>query len=80
MTIDDVAGAQSLGIDPLKLDTLLARCRKDVDSGLLPSCQVALARDGAGAATSADSTVIVRSSSLAGSGAAFGPASKAAAA
>src|SRR5438445_535106 len=46
MTITDVAGAQALGIDPEKLDILLTRCRKDVDDGLLPSCQVALARDG----------------------------------
>src|SRR5437899_7632213 len=46
MTITEVAGAQALGIDPEKLDVLLTRCRKDVDGGLLPSCQVALARDG----------------------------------
>jgi CubicO group peptidase (beta-lactamase class C family) len=28
------------------VDDLLARCRRDVEQGILPSCQVALARDG----------------------------------
>jgi CubicO group peptidase (beta-lactamase class C family) len=35
-----------LGIDPAAVDVLLARARRDVDSGLLPSCQIALARTG----------------------------------
>lgn len=33
-------------IDHIALDGLLARARKEVDDGLLPSCQLALARDG----------------------------------
>lgn len=33
-------------LDLGKLDALRARARKDVDAGLLPSCQFALARDG----------------------------------
>ncbi len=34
------------GIDQAKVDELLARARREVDDGLLPSCQVALAKDG----------------------------------
>jgi CubicO group peptidase (beta-lactamase class C family) len=34
------------GIDQRALDALLARARRDVDDGLLPSCQVAVARHG----------------------------------
>jgi CubicO group peptidase (beta-lactamase class C family) len=33
-------------IDPSAVDSLLARCARDVDEGLLPSCQVALGIDG----------------------------------
>jgi CubicO group peptidase (beta-lactamase class C family) len=33
-------------IDKRKVDDLLARVRRDVDNGLLPSCQVALGHDG----------------------------------
>ena len=33
-------------IDKSKVDALLARARREVDDGLLPSCQVALALDG----------------------------------
>ncbi len=33
-------------IDPSALDALLARARREVDDGLLPSCQVAVARHG----------------------------------
>ncbi|HEY8546713.1 MAG TPA: serine hydrolase domain-containing protein [Acidimicrobiales bacterium] len=36
----------SLGIDPAKLDELRARVRREVDEGLLPACQWALARHG----------------------------------
>jgi CubicO group peptidase (beta-lactamase class C family) len=36
----------SAGIDPVKLDLLLRRARHEVESGRLPSCQVALARHG----------------------------------
>jgi CubicO group peptidase (beta-lactamase class C family) len=34
------------GVDTQKVDALLARARREVDEGLLPSCQVALAKDG----------------------------------
>jgi CubicO group peptidase (beta-lactamase class C family) len=43
LTVEDPA---TLGIDRAKLDELRARVRKEVDEGLLPSCQWALARDG----------------------------------
>lgn len=36
----------SVAIDPNALDALLTRARREVDDGLLPSCQVAVARDG----------------------------------
>ena len=42
----DVAGPDDLGIDPQRLSELLDRARRDVDSGLLPSCQLAVARHG----------------------------------
>src|SRR5882724_2942298 len=34
------------GIDPSALDALLTRARREVDEGLLPSCQLAIARHG----------------------------------
>jgi len=37
---------QALGIDPSKLDALLARAEKEVREGLLPSAQIAVARHG----------------------------------
>jgi CubicO group peptidase (beta-lactamase class C family) len=37
---------RSVGINQTKVDELLQRARKDVDSGLLPSCQVALGYEG----------------------------------
>lgn len=37
---------ESLGVVPERLDALLTRIRREVDSGLLPSCQLALAREG----------------------------------
>lgn len=43
-------GPTTLGVDQEKLDALLTRARREIDSGLLPSCQLALARDGALAA------------------------------
>lgn len=46
MESDRTATPESLGIDPAKLDALLARARREVDEGLLPSCQLALARHG----------------------------------
>jgi CubicO group peptidase (beta-lactamase class C family) len=41
-----VADPAELGINAAALDELFARCQQDVDAGLMPSCQVALARDG----------------------------------
>lgn len=35
-----------MGIDQEKLDALLTRAQREIDSGLLPSCQVAVAQDG----------------------------------
>jgi CubicO group peptidase (beta-lactamase class C family) len=37
---------ESLGVDPDKLDALRTRVRQEVDAGLLPACQFALARHG----------------------------------
>lgn len=37
---------EELGIDPAKLADLLTRVRQEVDEGLLPACQVAIARNG----------------------------------
>ncbi len=37
---------EDLGIDPEKLDALFARARRDVDDGTVPSCQLAVARQG----------------------------------
>jgi CubicO group peptidase (beta-lactamase class C family) len=41
-----VADPADLGLDPEALDALFARVQRDVDEGLVPSCQIALARDG----------------------------------
>ena len=48
MTIStpDLVDPADAGIDPGALAALLERTRREVDEGLLPSCQVALARDG----------------------------------
>lgn len=45
-TIPAVASADDVGIVSEKLEELLARARREVDEGLLPSCQIALAKDG----------------------------------
>ena len=45
-TIPAVASADDVGILPEKLDELLTRARREIDEGLLPSCQIALAKDG----------------------------------
>jgi CubicO group peptidase (beta-lactamase class C family) len=42
----DVADAREVDIDPHRLSELLDRARRDVDSHLLPSCQLAVARHG----------------------------------
>ena len=46
MTVTTVVDPGSLGIDTDRLDELRGRVRREIDSGLLPSCQYALARDG----------------------------------
>jgi CubicO group peptidase (beta-lactamase class C family) len=40
------ATPEELGIDPAKLGDLAARARREVEEGLLPSCQLAVARHG----------------------------------
>jgi CubicO group peptidase (beta-lactamase class C family) len=40
------ASPEDVGIDSDKLDALLARAAKEVEEGLLPACQVAIARHG----------------------------------
>jgi CubicO group peptidase (beta-lactamase class C family) len=39
------AGPKGTGIDPTALEALMTRARREVDEGLLPSCQVAVALD-----------------------------------
>ena len=46
MTVTAVAEPESLGIDTERLEELRTRVRREIDDGLLPSCQFALARDG----------------------------------
>ncbi len=45
-TTYQAARPEGLGIDPAKLENLLTRVRQEVDEGLLPACQVAIARNG----------------------------------
>jgi CubicO group peptidase (beta-lactamase class C family) len=40
-----IADPAEVGVDEEKLDELIARARREVDAGLLPSCQLALAKD-----------------------------------
>ena len=40
------ASPESVGIDSTKLEQLFARAKRDVDDGVLPSCQIAVARRG----------------------------------
>jgi CubicO group peptidase (beta-lactamase class C family) len=40
------ADAQALGLDPQKIERLLTRVQREVDEGLLPAAQIALARNG----------------------------------
>lgn len=42
-TID---AAETVGVQPDKLADLLERAQREIDEGLLPSCQIALAKDG----------------------------------
>ena len=46
MTTPSIEKPESLGVDPEKLDLLMERARQEIDQGLLPSCQVAVARNG----------------------------------
>src|SRR5260370_16805805 len=46
MTVTSVVEPESLGIDAGPLDELRTRVRREIDAGLLPSCQFALAKDG----------------------------------
>ncbi len=41
----EIVGAEAIGLDPTKVDALIDRARQEVDSGLLPSCQLAIARN-----------------------------------
>lgn len=41
-----VVGPEAAGLDPDKVDALVARARREIDEGLLPSCQLAIARHG----------------------------------
>jgi CubicO group peptidase (beta-lactamase class C family) len=46
MSAHEIAGAEALGLDPAKVQALLSRARREVDEGLLPAVQIALARNG----------------------------------
>src|SRR5437764_5532159 len=46
MAVAPVVEPESLGIDTERLEELRNRVRREIDGGLLPSCQFALARDG----------------------------------
>ena len=45
-TAEPVADPADLGFDPAAIERLEERARREIDAGLLPSCQLALARDG----------------------------------
>src|SRR5829696_4084418 len=46
MTVTSVVDPESLGVDVGRLDEVRSRVRREIEGGLLPSCQFALARDG----------------------------------
>jgi CubicO group peptidase (beta-lactamase class C family) len=46
MTVAATVDPESLGVDAGRLEELRTRVRREVDAGLLPSCQFALAKDG----------------------------------
>jgi CubicO group peptidase (beta-lactamase class C family) len=46
MALTAIVDPESVGIDGGRLDELRSRVRREIDGGLLPSCQFALARDG----------------------------------
>ena len=45
-TLPEVADPVELGLDPARLAALVDRARREIDTGVLPSCQLALARHG----------------------------------
>src|SRR5689334_23827897 len=42
----DASGPAEAGLDPAKVEAMLQRAQREVKEGLLPSCQVAIARHG----------------------------------
>jgi len=46
MNAHEIAGAEALGLDEQKVQALLDRVQREVDDGLLPAVQIALARNG----------------------------------
>ena len=42
----DLADPAELGVDSAKINDLVQRARREIDDGLLPSCQLAVAREG----------------------------------
>ena len=46
MSVEEVDGPEALGLDAEKVQALLDRVKREVDDGLLPAVQVALARHG----------------------------------
>ena len=44
--VTDIAGPAALGLNADRVEALRTRIRREVDSGLLPSCQIAIAREG----------------------------------
>jgi CubicO group peptidase (beta-lactamase class C family) len=46
MTVAATVDPESLGVDAGRLEELRTRVRREIDAGLLPSCQFALAKDG----------------------------------
>ena len=46
MTGFEITGAEALDLDPERLTALLTRVRREVDEGLLPAVQIAIARHG----------------------------------
>jgi CubicO group peptidase (beta-lactamase class C family) len=47
MSVPEVVGSEAVGLDGEKVEKLLERARREVDEGLLPAVQIALARNGA---------------------------------
>lgn len=44
--LEVVADPAKIGVDPRRLGELVERARREIDAGLLPSCQLAVAREG----------------------------------